>query len=274
MNSSTVMSTTHTTPPTGPFLAVVGDVHGALAQLFAILDDLEAKVGPIVGVLQAGDMGVFGPDSPLDKATRRFAAHDPTELGLAPYVAGTWEAPRPVWFTRGNHEDFDLLRRSGSSVDPWGSIMHLPDGEVSEVEGLRVLAIGGIPGREDDPRGGKHFRTSDVENAALIAATSGPVDILLTHAGPQGCSVEGNELAGSWDLLAVLDVVQPRWHFFGHHGHPPRPRLVGATRVVPLNQPDVLRIPGRDGGIGLLEVTGEGRFWFRRNGEWVEWDGL
>jgi hypothetical protein len=256
------------------YLAVVGDVHGALDELFDVLLHRLSGFGHIVGVLQAGDLGVFGPGSVLDKATRRFAASDPTELGLAAYITGGREPPLPMWFTRGNHEDFDLLARSGDAIDLLGHIRHLPDGVVSEVAGLRVLAIGGIPGDNAERRSGKYFRPDDVQEAAILALDAGPVDILLTHAGPKGCSVEGNPLAGSWELLELIDIVRPRWHFFGHHGHPPRPGVCGRTVVVPLNQPDVLRVPRRDGGIGLLTLDGESQFQFVRDGQLVAWDEL
>lgn len=235
-------------------LAVVGDIHGALAECFQVLPRLEERHGPIVGILQAGDLGVFAHDSPLDKATRRFAALDPTELGLAPFLAGIRTAPLPLWFTRGNHEDFELLRRLGPTIDPAGQLHHLTDGIPTNLHGFRLIPVGGIDGThlEAPPEpGGMYFGAAELD---LACSSPGQPDILLTHAGPTGYSVIDNTLAGSDGLRTLVEILAPRWHFFGHHGHPPRPAKLGETWIVPLNQPDVLRVPGRDGGFGLLDL--------------------
>jgi hypothetical protein len=71
------------------------------------------------GILQVGDLGYFPDTSRLDKATARYAARDPLELGVQLVTQPSLEAdavfmepdlPEALWFTAGNHEDFDALQ--------------------------------------------------------------------------------------------------------------------------------------------------------------------
>ncbi|MGQ0702351.1 MAG: metallophosphoesterase, partial [Gemmatimonadales bacterium] len=98
-------------------IAVVGDVHGHLALLYAILGRWRRETGkPIHLILQVGDLGAFDPGSRLDRATQRHAQSDPEELGFGEFAGpnppATLLDPRPpLVFIPGNHEDFELLDR-------------------------------------------------------------------------------------------------------------------------------------------------------------------
>src|SRR5438874_6729742 len=98
---------------------VFGDLHGRILPAFRLAQAWarEHAVG-VTGLLQVGDLGYFPDPSHLDKATRRHAERDPLELGAAlvtvrnPQATATLEAddvPEGMWFTQGNHEDFDAL---------------------------------------------------------------------------------------------------------------------------------------------------------------------
>jgi Icc-related predicted phosphoesterase len=87
------------------------------------------------------------------------------------------------------------------------------DGEVVEVEGLRVGIVGGgphvlgVPGEVPD------------EGLADRLSALGPVDVLCTHAAPAvpqlGHDVIGGRGKASPAVLDYLLAFRPRWHYFG-----------------------------------------------------------
>lgn len=93
------------------------------------------------------------------------------------------------------------------------------DGEVVEIEGLRVGFAGGgltsigTPGEV----------TEDEMEAKL--ARLGPVDVLATHAPPAvpalACDVIGGREKGSTSILEYLELEAPAYHYFGDI-HQPR----------------------------------------------------
>jgi len=112
-----------------------------------------------------------------------------------------------AYVTYGNVDRPDLLRR------------HLPatarfvDGEVVEIEGLRVgFAGGGIPAI------GTAGEVSDEAMAEKLASL-GPVDVLCTHVAPAvrplALDVVGGRQKGSRPVLDYLERHQPTVHYFG-----------------------------------------------------------
>src|SRR3972149_4740339 len=95
-------------------IAVVGDVHGHLALLYAVLGRWQGETGRSIDlVLQVGDLGAF-PGARGDRATNRPAARDHEERGFAEFAGNnpppTLLDPRPpLVFIPGNHEDFGYL---------------------------------------------------------------------------------------------------------------------------------------------------------------------
>ncbi len=64
-------------------IAVFADVHGRILLAFLLCARWEQETGQRIDlILQAGDLGAFPDSAALDKATRRFASADPTELGF------------------------------------------------------------------------------------------------------------------------------------------------------------------------------------------------
>src|SRR5258705_13857011 len=95
-------------------IAVFADLHGRLLLAFQLCRRWQRETGEtIVLILQAGDLGAFSAVERLDKATRRYAEHDPTELGfLEEFIRYDSAVDRvlaettcPMIFVRGNHED-------------------------------------------------------------------------------------------------------------------------------------------------------------------------
>jgi hypothetical protein len=61
---------------------IFGDLHGRILPAFRLASAWSREHGvAMFGLLQVGDLGYFPDPSRLDKATARFAAQDPLELG-------------------------------------------------------------------------------------------------------------------------------------------------------------------------------------------------
>src|SRR5262245_48103138 len=98
---------------------VFGDLHGRVLPAFRLALAWQREHGErVAGLLQVGDLVYFPDPSRLDKATRRHALHDPQELGAGQLANPGPEAdalfaepdlPEALWFTAGNHEDFEAL---------------------------------------------------------------------------------------------------------------------------------------------------------------------
>ncbi len=230
-------------------IAVVGDVHGHLGLLYAILGRWQQESGnPIHLVLQVGDLGAFGPGSSLDRATARHARSDPEELGFAefggPNPPATLLDPRPpLVFIPGNHEDFGLLDRKEASVSPDqpvypvsedGRILALKSGRVWRFERDGVtLAVGGVSGVAGRSRRKHHPRAHLAEEDALGLAERGPgtIDVLISHERP--AQVSGrfvHDLGGSDALALLVEAVQPRISCYGHYDQAGEWQI-GRTRV-------------------------------------------
>jgi Icc protein len=75
----------------------------------------------------------------------------------------------------GNHDDVTAVAKLGERV-------HLLDGEVAEVDGLRIGGVGGIIG---NPR--KPGRRAEADQLRTIEhVIDGGIDVLVVHEGPHG----------------------------------------------------------------------------------------
>jgi hypothetical protein len=108
---------------------IFGDLHGRVLPAFRLAMIWGREHGVhIDGLLQVGDLGYFPDHTRLDKATIRHAAADPMELGVQLVTAHSRQAdevfhgaevpPAGLWFTAGNHEDFEALAGRGREADP------------------------------------------------------------------------------------------------------------------------------------------------------------
>lgn len=249
-------------------IAIFGDVHGNLPGVDDLTGRWEAsRRRTIDAVFLAGDVGLFPDPRQVDRATRNHGDKDETNFLAAKYVSGEFEMSHQVYFCRGNHEDHPFLRmHANQAVDPKGKLVYWAGGDIHQLgdggNRVRVLTIGGIHPSSwvdpfTDPKGRRtpperYFDTKELR--AVESIHPGAVDVLLTHDGPVGMSHSRKPDAGSPFLLQLVEQIQPRFHFFGHYGIPQPPARVGKTWVVPLNQPSVVRVPLRDGGMGVLDT--------------------
>ena len=246
-------------------IAVFGDVHGQLDGMYQLCQWWEAAQGRRIGlVLQIGDLGVWRDDSALDRATRRFAERDASELGGRDYVEGRKDAPIFTVFIHGNHEDFDfLLSHRNEAVDYSGNLFYLGSGSTytweSEGVGLRIAGLGGIhlrvPVRPHHYKyfGNRYIHANDVRR--LMKLSPGNVDVLLTHDAPEGYGLADNPDTGCPAITRLIEHLQPRFAFWGHYHDPPRPFHIGRTLCVCMNQPNAVHIPDREGSMGILDLS-------------------
>jgi Icc-related predicted phosphoesterase len=167
---------------------VVSDMHGDLDSAHRAARRFEPDA-----ILSCGDWG--DPDE-LDKPA--FAAL----LGIA-----------PIFTTFGNHDPLELLKNSRNRDD---SPVLLPQGERRSLLGLRLAAIGGIWAKSHAK---PHYVTDeDVAEAAGRIASSGPVDIFVTHGCPIGLAdlTPSGRHGGQRCFLEANKTISPRLHLCGH----------------------------------------------------------
>src|SRR6266567_2289003 len=99
-----------------PTYLVFGDLHGRVLPAFRLAQAWSREHGvALAGLLQVGDLG----DSRFDKATKRHAGKESPggsvrlvarPSGEADAVFANELCPGALWFTAGNHEDYDVLK--------------------------------------------------------------------------------------------------------------------------------------------------------------------
>jgi Icc-related predicted phosphoesterase len=169
-------------------LLVVSDLHGVLDSARRAFDRVRPEV-----ILSCGDWG------------------DPEEVDEATFAALL--AAAPIYTTFGNHDPMEIL---GCLQNRDGSPVLLPQGQATDVIGLKVAAIGGIWAKSHKK---PHYVTdADVAEAASRIARSGPVDILLTHGCPIGLAdrTESGRHGGQRCFLDANKTIAPRLHLCGH----------------------------------------------------------
>ena len=232
------------------YVAIFGDVHGHLRLMFQLCRHWQLNSGVhLDGILVCGDMGFFPNASHLDEATRRYIDRDPEELGFARYFMLPHPLEHdpqleqtllgdpndlntvhcPAIFCHGNHEDFLELEKTTcdsalAPVDAFGRVHFLRSGEVTEIGGLRVAALGGAP--EDEQTVDTPVLGPWVSARAARRLRQQTFDVLLSH-----CAAAGTEACHGSRLLAeVITSCQPAYNFFGHYCHSIPPKTIGRTR--------------------------------------------
>jgi predicted phosphodiesterase len=226
-------------------ICAAGDIHGAMDRLYHDVVAFESLLGVNFDyVLHVGDFGIWPDPSRIDKATRHHegAGDFPTWLNDR---RGT---SRPTLFIKGNHEDFVWLdSRHDPEVLP--GLTYLRNGHTLEIrdragDSIRVGGVGGCYGPSDYRRPSdslqgyarRHYTADEIERLA----STGGVDIVLTHDAPAGVRFERHRRGtGYVSEAAGLDVllgrVRPRVCFFGHH-HIRVDAEVSGVRCIGLNK--------------------------------------
>jgi hypothetical protein len=191
-------------------IGALGDIHGA----FDTVQDIMARHADVPLWISVGDV----------------AANN-----------GEYFTPRsPLYFIKGNNEDFDVIAAAIAGHPPSDTLHYLPNGGPYQVGPWRIAALGGTfapswyhtpaaalpPSRgrkmsglslklgksRDDKR--RHFVRDEVMACKGLAA----IDIFLTHEAPRPFYPAGRRIdAGKTVINEVLAAMRPRLHLFGHH---------------------------------------------------------
>ena len=191
-------------------IGALGDIHGA----FDTVHDIMTR----------------HPDVPLWVQVGDVATND-----------GEYFTPvAPLYWIKGNNEDFDVIAEAiaGRSAAP--SLHYLPNGGPHRVGPWRVAALGGTfaPSWYNTPAGalpaskGRKVNASSVKlgksrddkrrhfvrDEVLACKALTKIDLLLTHEAPRPFYPAGRRIdAGKTVLNDVLAAMRPRLHLFGHH---------------------------------------------------------
>lgn len=207
-------------------IAVFADVHGRILLAFMLCARWEQETGQRIHlILQAGDLGVFPDSAALDKATRRFASADPTELSFMndfhdfkPQIAQILERTQAnLVFVRGNHEDHAWLdareAATGDAIFPvdayrrvWLLRTGMPYTFTAGDETITILGVGriGAPAGEDDDQKPKYIQPHETER--LYDLGDQRIDVLLTHDARRDFMIPG---AGMDEIGLLLDQARP-----------------------------------------------------------------
>jgi hypothetical protein len=252
---------------------VFGDLHGRVLPAFKLAQAWSREHGvTLAGLLQVGDLGYFPEPARFDKATKRYAERDTLESGVRLVAEPSAEADAvfagesflgALWFTAGNHEDYDLLKawehgagRGADSfvVDAYGKLRCVRDGHVALLPGgLRVGALWGIDGRA--PRARRRIPPcARISRRGTRALSCARFDVLLAHESPRDAVLPDS---GSENIGSVIGCAHPAFAFFGHyHGTGRRVEGdFGPTRVYHLSHLE-LRSRAEEGSIGVLTWDG------------------
>lgn len=252
---------------------VVSDVHGNHAALAraAVGADVLVCLGDLILFLDYDDHSggifaeLFGADAAAElialRTARRYDEARALSQSLWATVPGDRATaiedavraqygrlfaamPTPTYLTYGN---VDLPHLYPEFLRPG---LHLLDGAVTEIGGLRFGFVGG--GLRTPMR--TPFEIDEDEYAAKVAAV-GAVDVLCTHIPPDIPELCYDVVArrlerGSAAVRALIESTQPRWALFGHVHNP----LASRTRI------------------GRTECVNVGHFRSRGTPYAIEWD--
>jgi len=191
-------------------IGALGDIHGA----FDAVQEIMARHPDVPFWVQVGDV----------------ASND-----------GAYFTPvRPLYWIKGNNEDFDVIAAAIAGTPPAETLHYLPNGGPHQAGPWRVAALGGTfapswyhtppaalpPSRgrraagatlklgksRDDKR--RHFVRSEV----IACKGLQQIDVFLTHEAPRPFYPAGRRIEAAKTVInEVLTTMRPRLHLFGHH---------------------------------------------------------
>ena len=194
-------------------ICFVGDVHGSASWFGYVLRQV-SEFG-VRRVIQLGDFGLWpGRDGQryLDEIARL----------LSQYVA-------ELIFIDGNHDWHEERLRFRPENDGLVTLRprlrYAPRGTVLDLDGLRVLAIGGAPSIDADQRveGVNWWRDEILSSKdAERCLAAGVADVVVAHDCPAEVTLSGLERWAPGEahralMSVILASARPRWWFGGHY---------------------------------------------------------
>ena len=148
---------------------------------------------------------------------------------------GAYPEPHaPLYWIKGNNEDFDRIAAWEEGRDPVANLHFIPNGTSQTVGPLAVAGLGGtyaptwfetpaakLPAKQSDDKR-RHFVREEVEACKQMRG----IDILMTHEAARPFVIvdeprEGRKPlrrdAGKPAINDVLASMKPRLHLCGHH---------------------------------------------------------
>ena len=181
---------------------LIGDIHGSFVTLKHILRDIPQGST----VVQVGDFGFW------------------------PHTRSHWDAAgidRKVYFIDGNHDYHPAFREIKQVSELWPNAFFIPRSTVMEIEGKRVLFLGGAASVD------KAWRHSGIDwfpDETITLADvdridhDQKIDVMITHTPPQS-AIDANfdpmvlvnffELSPTWRDPSA-QIVQSLWDHFGN----------------------------------------------------------
>lgn len=220
------------------YFAVVGDVHGHMNKMVALLQAWEKQQRKkLKFVLQVGD---FEPHRHEADMLTMAASSQHRQLGDFPYYyQKAKHFPWPIYFIAGNHEPHGFLDEHPQGFYAADNCYYLGRAGKKDVEGLTIAGLSGIYDQahfqhERPPLSVIHqtsrkkytyFNESDVDTLLKLAT----VDILLFHEWPSGIIAEQDDVAflqqrrslrsdlvGNDYARLLIDALSPRLVLCGH----------------------------------------------------------
>ncbi len=146
----------------------------------------------------------------------------------------------PIYWIKGNNEDFDVIAAAMTGHPPFPNLYYLPNGGAYSVGPWRVAALGGTfapswyhsPVASLPPSRGRRLSSASVKlgksrddkrrhfvrDEVLACKALTGVDVFLTHEAPRPFHPAGKRIdTGKTVINEVLASMHPRLHLFGHH---------------------------------------------------------
>ena len=210
-------------------LLCVGDVH---TNIQALQDLTNKFANDVVAVLQVGDFELYQSKSAIDQEKKYLTLlnkHQDAKKLRSKLLKKTMEPFKiPVYYIKGNHDDFDNL---DSEYLKYLNIHYIPQGEIIEIQGIKIAGVGGIHSpiknslKSADLEGyDRRFYTLEEVRSVIRKSFSEKVDVLLTHQACSGVIPEPNKKRykpywdeGTKDFVDLLKMPKLRWYIHGHH---------------------------------------------------------
>lgn len=202
-------------------VALLGEVLAAELALMAEVGDLPHAGS--TGILLAGDL--FSDPS----ANVRGASGDVRSVWGAFASQFRWVAG-----VAGNHDTFGTPRERERFLQEPG--LHLLDGEMRELDGLRLGGVSGIIGRKDKP--GRREEADQLERIQGVLRQD--PEVLVLHEGPE---FPQEDLRGSTAIREVVEAREGMLVVCGHsHWEQPLVQFVGGAQVLNVDARAVLLV--------------------------------
>lgn len=198
----------------------VGDIHGRLADLGAIIQSAEAK--GVSAIVQVGDFGWGFPGGTMTKFLEKRARQ------------GKWTVP--IYTCFGNHDNWyriEEMREEQGNPDvieivPGSGCFYVARGHCIDIAGLKHLFLGGAESTD------KHLRTDGVDwwateeadrtefDKFFDALENEQPDTVITHDAPLRVEIYRKRRRQSvtpnmLENALKLSEHKPRRWYFGHH---------------------------------------------------------